>query len=125
MPKPMSEKKSEALAKFRAEVRGVCDVRDKRDAALKVAAAALATLEATAESDTVTQADLDAAEVVYEDQFDALIELNTTLSASCHDMVREGAGLLGRGLPDEMAKAVLREGAALLYRSLPEGRAKA
>jgi hypothetical protein len=101
----MSEKKSEALAKFSAMIRGVCDIRDKRDAALKVAAAALATLEATAESDTATQADLDAAEVVYEDQFDALIELNTTMSASCDDVVREGAALLGRSLPEEMAKA--------------------
>jgi hypothetical protein len=121
----MSEKKAKLVAKFRAEVRGVCDVRDKRDAALKVAAAALATLEATAESDTATKADLDAAEVLYEDQFDVLVELNTTLSASCQEMVKEGAGLFGRGLPDERAKAVLREGAALLYRSLPEGRAKA
>jgi len=124
MPKPLSKKQSEVPAKFRAMVRGVRDIRDKRDAALKVAAAALAALEITAESDTATQADLNTAEVVYEDQFDVLIELNTTLSASVDDMVLEGAALR-RGLPDEMAKAVLREGVALLYRSLPEGRARA
>jgi hypothetical protein len=123
---PMSEKKSQASAKIRSMCRRACDLRDERDAALKVAAAALATLEITVASETVAQADIDATERVYEDEVAALIGLNTTLEAACDDFVREGASLLlGRSLPDELAKAVLRENATLLYRSRPDQMAKA
>src|ERR1017187_853952 len=48
------------------------DFRDERDVALKTAAAALATLEATMDSDTATQADIDA----------AFAEQDTTVSAA-------------------------------------------
>jgi hypothetical protein len=101
----MTEKKTNPLAKLRAACRRAADFRDKRDAALKVAAAALTTLEATVESDTATQDDIDAVEVEYEDKVNVLIGLDTTMSAACYDCVSEGAAALGVANPVEVAKA--------------------
>jgi hypothetical protein len=57
--------------------------RDERDAALKTAAASLARLEAMVGSETVTEAEVDAAEIEYEKTVAAVIELDKTLSAAC------------------------------------------
>ena len=71
----MSLKKTpNAFAKFTAAVHRGVDLRDKRDAALKAAAAALATLEATMESDTATRDDFDAAKVEYEETVVVLVD---------------------------------------------------
>jgi hypothetical protein len=100
------KQKTDPFAKFRTACRRARDFGDKRDAALKVAAAALATLETTVESDTATQADIDAAEVEYEAKVDVLVELNTTMSAACDDFVSEGfAAVLVEANPEEMHKA--------------------
>jgi hypothetical protein len=101
----MCKKKPDPLAKFRAASRRVFDLRDERDAALKVAAAALATLEATVESDTAIQDDINAIEVEYEDKVNVLVELDTMINAACDVCVSEGAAALGVANPKEIAKA--------------------
>jgi hypothetical protein len=102
----MSEKKPNAFVKFTAAVRRGVDLRDKRDAALKVAAAALATLEAMVESGTATRKDIDAAEVEYEAKVDILVELDTTMGVACDDMVTECyTAVLAHTNPEAMAKA--------------------
>ena len=102
----MTEKQPNPLAKLRAACRRVADFRGKRDAALKVAAAALATLETTVESDTASQDDINAVELEYEDKVNVLIELDTTMSAACYDCVSEGfAAVLVEANPEEMLKA--------------------
>ena len=103
----MSLKKTpNAFAKFTAAVHRGVDLRDKRDAALKAAAAALATLEATMESDTATRDDIDAAEVEYEEKVGLLVELNTTMGVACDDMVTECyIAVLADTDPEDMAKA--------------------
>ena len=69
----MSTKKQSApFAKLKTAVDHYADFRDERDVALKTAAAALATLEATMDSDPATQADIDA----------AFAEQDTTVSAA-------------------------------------------
>ena len=47
-----TKKQSDPFAKLKTAVDHYADLRDERDAALKTAAAALATLEATMDSDT-------------------------------------------------------------------------
>jgi hypothetical protein len=63
--------------------------RDERDAALKTAAASLAQLEAMVDSDTATDAEVNAAEVEYERTVLAFVELDKTLSAACADALAE------------------------------------
>jgi hypothetical protein len=63
--------------------------RDERDAALKTAAASLAQLEAMVGSETVTDAEVDAAEVAYEKTVAAVVELDKTLSATCERALAE------------------------------------
>jgi hypothetical protein len=101
----MTEIKPDALASFTAAVHRGVDLRDKRDAALKTAAAALATLEAMVES-CADQGEIDAAEVEYEATVSALVELNTTMSLACDDMVSEGyKAVLVAANPVSMARA--------------------
>jgi hypothetical protein len=81
-------------------------LRDERDVALKTAAAALATLEATMDSDTATQADINAAELEYEEKVAAFVELDTTVSAARASFVAEGyTAVLTVTNPEDMAKA--------------------
>jgi hypothetical protein len=63
--------------------------RGERDAALKTAAASLAQLEAMVDSDTATDAEVDAAEVEYEKAVAAFVELDKTLSAACDSALAE------------------------------------
>jgi hypothetical protein len=85
----MCKKKPNAFAKFTAAVHRGVDLRDKRDAALKAAAAALAALEAMVESGTATRKDIDATEVEYEAKVDILVELDKTMGLACDDIVTE------------------------------------
>jgi hypothetical protein len=102
----MRKKKPDAFAKLEAAVHHGVDLRDKRDAALKMAAEALTALEAMVESGTATQQDINAAEVEYEAKVDVLIELNTTMGVACDDMKTECyAAVLVVSNPEKMAKA--------------------
>jgi hypothetical protein len=102
----MSKKKPNPFGKLKAVVDHCVDLRDERDAALKTAAAALARLEATVDSDTATQADINATEVEYEDQVDAFVGLAKTLSAACDSAVAEcNIAVLTVIKPEDMAKA--------------------
>ena len=99
-------KKSSAFAKFSAAVHRGVDLRDKRDAAVKAAAAALATLESIVESGTANQADIDAAEVEYEAKVGVLIDADKTMSVACDDMMTECyAAVLADAKPKNMPKA--------------------
>src|SRR4051794_23182859 len=84
-----TKQKTDPFAKLETAVGRCVDLRDKRDAALKTAAAALTRLEAMVDSDTATQAEINATEVEYEDRVDAFIGLATTLSAACDSVVAE------------------------------------
>jgi hypothetical protein len=102
----MSQKKPNAFAKFMAAVHRGVDLRDKRDAALKAAAAALATLEAIVDSDTATQAEINATEVEYEAKVDVLVELDTTMGAACDHIATECyTAVLADANPEGMANA--------------------
>jgi hypothetical protein len=102
----MSEKKPNAFAKLKATVRRGVDLRDKRDAALKVAAAALVTLEAMLEAGSATRKEIDAAEVEYEAKVDILVELEKTMGVACDDIVTECyTAVLAHANPEEIAKA--------------------
>jgi hypothetical protein len=94
------------LSAFLTAVHRGVDLRDKRDAALKVAAAELAMLEAMVESGTATRKEIDAAEVEYEAKVAALVELNTTMGVACDDIITECYNaVLAHSNPEEMAKA--------------------
>jgi hypothetical protein len=84
-----TKQRTDPFAKLETAVGRCVDLRDKRDAALKTAAAALTRLEAMVASDTATQAEINATEVEYEDQVDAFVELAKTLSAACDSAVVE------------------------------------
>jgi diphthamide biosynthesis methyltransferase len=104
-----AKKSSKALANFKAAVLHTVDffdLRDKRNDALKEAAAALAALEAMVESGTATRKDIEAAEVGYEAKVAELIDLSTKTSKACGDLMTEcyTAVLAGTNLED-MAKA--------------------
>jgi hypothetical protein len=100
------KKKPNAFAKFMAAVHRGVDLRDKRDAALKAAAAALATLEAMVDSDTATQAEINATGVEYGAKVDVLVELDTTMGVACDDIVTECyTAVLADANPEGMAKA--------------------
>ena len=71
----MSKLKTSRMAKFEAAVDLFVCNRDKRDAALKVTAAALAELDALV--DSATEAEIAAAENDFEDKFDKLVKLAT------------------------------------------------
>jgi hypothetical protein len=102
----MSKKKPNAFVKFTAAVHRGVGLRDKRDAALKAAAATLATLEAMVESGAATRKDIDAVEVEYEAKVVALVELNTTMGVACDDIVTECyTAVLADNNPEDMAKA--------------------
>jgi hypothetical protein len=77
------------LANFKTAVRRCVQLRDKRDAALKAAAASLSQLEAMVDSATVTDAEVDAAEVEFEQKVGALVELDRTLSTACDGALTE------------------------------------
>ena len=101
-----TKKRSNPFAKLKTAVDHYADFRDERDVALKTAAAALATLEATMDSDTATKADIDAAEVEYEEKVAAFVELDTTVSAAWASFLAEGyTAVLSAANPEDMAKA--------------------
>jgi len=101
-----TKKQPNPFAKLKTTVGRYVDFRGERDAALKTAAAALAKLEATIDSDIATQADIDAAEVEYEKKVDELVELDTTLSAACDTILAEfPTAVLTVANPEDMAKA--------------------
>jgi hypothetical protein len=58
------------------------------------------------DSDTATQADIDAAEVEYEEKVAAFVELDTTVSAAWASFLAEGyTAVLSAANPEDMAKA--------------------
>jgi hypothetical protein len=63
--------------------------RDERDAALKTAAVSLAQLEAMVDSDTATNAEIDAAETEFEKTVHAFVELDKSLGAACDSALAE------------------------------------
>ena len=86
----MSTKKNpNPFAKVKTALGRCVHLGDERDAALKTAAAALAELEATVDSDTATDAEVDAAEVEFENTVAAFVELDKTLSAACGGALAE------------------------------------
>jgi hypothetical protein len=100
-----AQKTPKALAKFKAAILHTVDLRDKRDDALKEAAAALAALEAMVESDAIGK-DIDSAEDEYERKVDVFAELETALNRACGDMVAECyTAVLTSNNPEDMAKA--------------------
>jgi soluble cytochrome b562 len=80
---------NEPLANVKTALGRCVHLRNERDAALKTAAASLAQLEAMVDSDTATDAEVNAAEAEYEKKVDALVELDKTLSAACAGAVAE------------------------------------
>jgi hypothetical protein len=101
-----TKKQSDPFAKLKTAVDHYADLRDERDAALKTAAAALATLEATMDSDTATQADIDAAELEYEGKVAAFVGLDTAVSAAWDSSMAEAhTAVLTVTNPEDMAKA--------------------
>lgn len=101
----MTEIKPNAFASFTAAVQRGVVLRDKRDAALKAAAAALATLEAMVES-CADHGEINAAEVEYEAKVSVLVELNTMMSFACDDIVSECyTAVLADANPVSMARA--------------------
>jgi hypothetical protein len=86
----MSTKKMpNPFAEVQTAVGRCVHLRNERDAALKAAAASLAQLEAMVDSDTVTDAEVDAAEVEFEKKVDAFVELDKTLSTACDGVLAE------------------------------------
>jgi ABC-type nitrate/sulfonate/bicarbonate transport system substrate-binding protein len=95
----MRKKKPNVFAKFTAAVHRGVDLRDKRDAALKVAARRSPRLRPT-------QAEINAAEVEYEAKVDVLVELDTTMGVACDDIVTECyTAVLADANSEDMAKA--------------------
>jgi hypothetical protein len=84
-----TKKRPNPFGKFKADVDRYADLRDERDAALKIAAAALALLETTMDSDIATQADIGSAELEYEGKVELLFDLAEAVRAACAIMVAE------------------------------------
>jgi hypothetical protein len=70
-----TKKRPNPFGKLKTDVDRYADLRDERDAALKIAAVALAALEAMMDSDVATQADIGAAELEYEGKVELLFDL--------------------------------------------------
>jgi hypothetical protein len=101
----MTEIKANAFANFTAAVHCAVELRDKRDAALKAAAATLATLEAMVES-CADQGDIKAAEVEYEAKVDVLVKLDTRTGLACDNIVSGCyTAVLANANPAVMARA--------------------
>jgi hypothetical protein len=79
--------KPNPMAKVRPAAVRCARSRDKRDAALKAAAAALAELEATIDSDSATEVEVEAAENEYEEKVDLLVKVDTALTADFEAML--------------------------------------
>ena len=79
---------------------------DDRGSALRVVAASLVQLEAMVGSDIVTDAEVDAAEVAFEEKVKAFVELDKTLSAACESALAEcHLAMLTVAEAENMAKA--------------------
>jgi hypothetical protein len=84
-----TQKQPNPFGKLKAVVDRCVDLRDERDAALKIAAAALAALETTMDSDIANQADIDAAEREYEGKVELFFDLENAVRAAAGIMVAE------------------------------------
>jgi hypothetical protein len=101
----MCKKTPDLLANVKTAVRRCAAFRDERDAALKTAAAALAQLEAIVDSDTATEAEVEAAEDEYEEKVDLLVKVDTALTADFEGMLAVIRTALTGAKPEDVRKA--------------------
>jgi hypothetical protein len=101
----MRTTKTTSMAKVRSAAVRCARSRDRRNATLKAAAAALTELEVAIDSDSATELEVEAAENEYEEKVDLLVTEDTALTSDFEAMLATIRSALSGAKPEDVSKA--------------------